>query len=146
MKRAWLLRRNIAGCIAETTAYPCGRSTRRASPKAGSAWKHQDYDDPTIVDIVGQVVESSPPRCLVMTWAAPATAGNPAKTSRVTYQIEPYEDLVRLTVMHEDLEPDSEMLCGITSGWPAVLSSLKTFLETGKPMSTLTQRRSKAPG
>ncbi|MBI3769711.1 MAG: SRPBCC family protein [Deltaproteobacteria bacterium] len=113
--------------------------------KVGSAWKHQDYDDPRLVDIVGQVVESNPPHRLVVTWARPVDAGNAAKTSRVTYQIEPYADVVRLTVMHEELEPDSDMLRGITSGWPAVLSSLKTFLETGKPMSTMTQRRDRPP-
>jgi uncharacterized protein YndB with AHSA1/START domain len=113
--------------------------------KVGSAWQHQDYDDPKLVDIAGTVVESKPPHRLVVTWALPADAGNDAKASRVTYQIERWEDVVRLTVMHEELEPDSDMLRGITSGWPAVLSSLKTFLETGKPMSTFTQRRSKAP-
>jgi len=36
-----------------------------------------------------------------------------------------------LTVTHDELEPDSEMLRGITFGWPAVLASLKTLLETG---------------
>jgi hypothetical protein len=41
---------------------------------------------------------------------------------------------VRLTVTHDELNPD--MLRKITNGWPRVLSSLKSFLETGKPLKT----------
>ncbi|HVJ09565.1 MAG TPA: SRPBCC family protein [Acidisarcina sp.] len=113
--------------------------------KTGSEWQHQDYDDATKVDIVGKVVESTPPQRLVVTWANPGDAGDPEKHSRVTYQIEPYMDIVRLTVTHEDLEPGSEMLDGISRGWPAVLSSLKTFLETGQPLSISTKRTERPP-
>jgi len=111
----------------------------------GSTWKHQDYDDPTKVDIVGTVVEARPPERLVVTWASPGDTGNAAKTSRVTYDIAPYQDMVRLTVTHEDLEPDSEMLRGITFGWPLVLSSLKTLLETGTAMPLMTRRWQRPP-
>jgi hypothetical protein len=45
---------------------------------------------------------------------------------------------VQLTVVHDELEPGSKMLEGITKGWPRVLSSLKSLLETGKPLSTWT--------
>jgi hypothetical protein len=44
---------------------------------------------------------------------------------------------VRLTVTHDRLEPGSEMLKGITQGWPKVLSSLKTLLEVGRPLHKL---------
>ena len=77
--------------------------------KVGSEWRHEDYDNPRTVDIVGTVVESMRPTRLVVTWADPADASDPAKRSRVTYRIERYEDVVRLTVTHEDLEPDSAM-------------------------------------
>jgi len=50
---------------------------------------------------------------------------------------------VRLTVTHEDLEPDSAMLHGISEGWPKVLASLKTLLETGKPLAMSTRRQSR---
>ena len=110
--------------------------------KVGSPWKHRDCDNENLVDIVGKVVEYNPPRRLVITWAFPADAENEAKHSQVTFDIEPFMDAIRLTVTHEDLEPDSDMLRGITKGWPAVLSSLKTFLETGKPMPMATQRES----
>ena len=45
--------------------------------------------------------------------------------------------ITRLTVTHAGLEPGSDMLEGITDGWPKVLSSLKTILETGKPLPRL---------
>ena len=54
--------------------------------------------------------------------------------SRVTFDIELFKRAVRLTVTHDALEPDSGMLRGITAGWPIVLSSLKTMLETGAAM------------
>lgn len=98
--------------------------------KIGSRWEHRDYDDPKRVDIVGEVVESAPPRRLVFTWVLPADEGNPEKTSRVTYDIEPAaEGVVRLTVTHDEL--DSEMFESVSFGWPGVVSALKTFLETG---------------
>jgi uncharacterized protein YndB with AHSA1/START domain len=103
--------------------------------KVGSKWEHQDYFDDMAVDIAGEVVERTPPHRLVVTWAAPADVDNKAKHSRVTYEIQPHMGVVRLTVTHDELEPDSDMLRGITRGWPAVLCSLKTLLETGKPLS-----------
>ena len=108
--------------------------------KPGSPWRHEDYDNPKLVDIAGQVLESAPPRRLVLTWANPSELADPAKVSRVTFEIEPFKDIVRLTVTHEELESDSAMLKGITTGWPIVLSSLKTFLETGTATPMMTTR------
>lgn len=121
----------------EMTKQFWGRSRNVSDWKVGSAWQHQNYDDPTIVDIVGKVVESTPPRRLVLTWASPADADD-AKHSRVTFDIEPAFGSVRLTVTHEEL--DDEMLRGISQGWPAILSSLKSLLETGKPLEATTRR------
>jgi len=44
---------------------------------------------------------------------------------------------VHLMVIHDRLEPGSEMLQGITDGWPKVLSSLKSLLEMGRPLPAL---------
>lgn len=99
----------------------------------GSGWQHQRMDGSGVVDIVGKVVESTPPRRLVFTWARPSEEAELSKHSRVTIEIEPYTDaLVRLTVTHDEL--DEAMLKGISGGWPTVLSNLKTFLETGRPL------------
>jgi uncharacterized protein YndB with AHSA1/START domain len=103
--------------------------------KPGSRWEHQRDDDARTVDIVGKVVESTPPRRLVFTWARPSEAEDNSKHSRVAIDIEPQGDgLVRLTVTHEDLERDPKMLSGISGGGPAVLSNLTTLLETGRAL------------
>ena len=103
--------------------------------KPGSPWEHQRVDASRTVDICGKVVEVDPPRRLVYTWSRPADANDEAKHSRVSIDIAPHiEGLVRLTVSHEDLERDPDMLAGISGGWPMVLSNLKTLLETGSPL------------
>lgn len=99
--------------------------------KPGSSWKHQRADGSEIVDIVGKVVETTPPKRLVITWARPSEEADASKHSRVTFDIDAYTDsTVRLTVTHDEL--DEAMLKGISGGWPTVLSNLKTFLETGR--------------
>ena len=104
--------------------------------KPSSPWKHVAADGSGTVRLVGEVVEHKPPRRLVITWAFPADAANKAKHTRVTFDIAPIEDMVRLTVTHDELEPGSDMERGIMEGWPRVLSSLKSFLETGTPLIT----------
>ena len=54
--------------------------------------------------------------------------------SKVTFDLEPFGDNVKLTVVHDDFQPDSEMLKGTTGGWPAILSNMKTLLETGETL------------
>ncbi len=54
----------------------------------------------------------------------------------MTFELAPIGDMVRLTVTHDRLVPGSDMERGIVEGWPRVLSSLKSFLETGKPLPT----------
>jgi uncharacterized protein YndB with AHSA1/START domain len=103
--------------------------------KPGSRWEHRRVDAAGTVDIAGKVVESTPPRHLVVTWARPTEVDDEAKRSRVAFDIEPYSDgLIRLTVTHEDLERDPQMFAGVSGGWPKVLSNLKTFLETGRAL------------
>ena len=111
--------------------------------KPGSPWEHREAEGGR-VRIVGKVVEFDPPRRLVMTWAAPADAGNPEAHSRVTFQLEPIDDMVKLTVTHDQLVSGSDMQKGIEKGWPRVLASLKTYLETGKPLPTWAKAKEKA--
>ena len=56
--------------------------------KTGSSWTHKRTDAACTVDIVGEVVESDPPRRLVLTWVQPKDARDPEKTSRVTFELE----------------------------------------------------------
>jgi hypothetical protein len=53
-------------------------------------------------------------------------------TSRVTFTLEPFGSLVKLTVAHDRLVEGGKYLGAISTGWPAILSGLKSLLETGK--------------
>lgn len=116
--------------------------------KPESKWEHVRANEERKVNIVGKVVEVQAPRRLVITWANPAQADDPESYSRVSFDIEPYDDMVRLTVTHDELEAGSGMAKGIQQGWPIVLSSLKSLLETGeginvfaKPKAALSEDR-----
>jgi len=109
----------------------------RSDWKPGSKWEHRACDEKGTLRLVGKVLESSPPRRLVVTWSSPADAALDEKHSRITFEIEPIGDVVRLTVTHDRLEPGSEMHQAIMKGWPKVLSSLKSLLEVGRPLPKL---------
>lgn len=106
----------------------------RSDWQVGSEWKHVRSDGSDTVDIIGEVIEADPPKKLVVTWASPKEADDPIKVSRVTYEIIPLGPDCRLSVTHSDLEKGGEMEAGVTQGWPAVLSNLKTLLETGETL------------
>lgn len=103
----------------------------------GSRWEHRRSDQQGTVDLVGKVLEIAPPRRLVLSWAFPGDEARAERHSKVTLEVEPYREVVRLAVTHERLDPGSEMLEGISDGWPMVLSSLKTLLELGRPLPVL---------
>lgn len=100
----------------------------------GSKWEHVRANDERKVELVGEVIEISPPTRLVISWANASQASDPDSHSRVTFEIVEYDTMVRLTVSHDELEAGSGMAKGISQGWPAVLSSVKSFLETGTPI------------
>jgi uncharacterized protein YndB with AHSA1/START domain len=103
---------------------------------AGATWEHQDYESGER-KVSGRVVEAEAPRKLVLTWQQ---ADGREPPSRVTFLIEPFMGAVKLTVVHEELEPGGATDRGIRQGWPAVLSSLKTLLESGRPLDMTTRR------
>ncbi len=94
--------------------------------KQGSKWQHLSTENEAW--ITGEVLECNPPKRLVLSWADP---DNLKDVSRVTYEIEPLEGMVRLTVTHDSFQAGSDMAGKVSKGWPHVLSSLKSFLETG---------------
>ncbi len=99
--------------------------------QVGSTWEHRRIDGSGIADVVGRVELSDPPRRLVTTWASPEPDSDEG-TSRATYDIEGDGKVVRLTVTHEGL--DDQGRADVASGWPAVLSNLKSLLETGRTL------------
>jgi uncharacterized protein YndB with AHSA1/START domain/DNA-binding transcriptional ArsR family regulator len=98
--------------------------------QVGSPWAHRRADGSDVDDVVGVVVEADPPHRLVTTWVDPA---DESSTSTVTFLVQPYQDIVRLTVIHEGLDDTGR--AQVAHGWPAVLSNLKSLLETGRVLS-----------
>jgi uncharacterized protein YndB with AHSA1/START domain/DNA-binding transcriptional ArsR family regulator len=94
----------------------------------GSSWEHRRVDGSGIADVIGTVLEVAPPHRLAMTFDAPGPEA-PDLPSRVTFDIEPYHEIVRLTVTHENLT--AEAVEGVSAGWPAVCANLKSLLEVG---------------
>ena len=107
--------------------------------KPGSPWEHRDAGAGGVVRLIGEVLESRPPHRLVITWVEPQDKANRHRHSRVAFDVESVGDMVRLTVTHDELEPGSSMDMSIRTGWPRVLSSLRSLLETGKPLPTWTK-------
>jgi uncharacterized protein YndB with AHSA1/START domain/DNA-binding transcriptional ArsR family regulator len=112
------------------------------------AWKMGPDDGPHDWD--QRVLESEPYRKLSYTWHnyQPEMAEmfgwsdqklaelQQEKISKVTFEIEEMTpSAVKLTVTHDDLKPDSEMLKGVREGWIGILSNLKSLLETGRTVS-----------
>lgn len=93
----------------------------------GSEWRHVTEDDEAWVG--GEVVESIPNKKLTLTWFEP---DEPEDVSRISYEIEALDGTVCLTVVHDNFKATSAMPEKVSKGWPMVLSSLKSFLETGK--------------
>jgi uncharacterized protein YndB with AHSA1/START domain/DNA-binding transcriptional ArsR family regulator len=93
----------------------------------GSRWEHQRTDGSGIADVVGEVMEVAPPHRLVMTFGGPDESSAP---SVVRFDIEPHHDIVRLTVTHEAFADASDYEAA-AAGWAAVISNLKSLLETG---------------
>jgi uncharacterized protein YndB with AHSA1/START domain len=78
------------------------------------------------------ILESDPPWRLVYGWKPLYKDLPHERPSRVTFELKAIKGQTRLTVTHDDFNEDSKIFEMISSGWPAVLSSLKSFLETGQ--------------
>jgi uncharacterized protein YndB with AHSA1/START domain len=114
---------------------------------AGSDYTVQlTRDDVKIADPAQVILESDPYRRLAYTWhtftpewAAAYGISDEDRArfaaeprSKVAFDIEPLGDYVRLTVVHDGFEAGSAVLSGISQGWPLIVSSLKSLLETGE--------------
>ena len=89
------------------------------------------------IHISGEVIECDPPRKLTVTWNVnwPALVEKLGPTL-VSYQIEPAGEAVKLTLTQSHDRPiEDDILSGGRDGWPAILSSLKSLLETGQPLA-----------
>lgn len=83
----------------------------------------------------GEVVEIEPHRRLVLKWRNEFRPELKAEGySRLTYQLEPEGKSVKLTVIHEIEKEGSKFIEAVSSGWPHILASLKSLLETGESL------------
>jgi DNA-binding transcriptional ArsR family regulator/uncharacterized protein YndB with AHSA1/START domain len=102
----------------------------------------------TLADPAQVILESEPYRRLAYSWHTFTEEWGQAngfsdefmakisaeRRSKVTFDIEQLEDMVKLTVVHDDFDPGSAVLETVSEGWPRILSSLKTLLETGETL------------
>jgi uncharacterized protein YndB with AHSA1/START domain len=117
----------------EFTASYWGGVTHDTTWKPGSPWSLK-LPDGRVADS-GEVVEYDPPRRLVVAWRHQLSAElNSEGVSRCTIELEPLGDSVKLTVVHSIAKSGSKLLQAVSTGWPAILSSLKSLLETGNPI------------
>jgi uncharacterized protein YndB with AHSA1/START domain len=104
----------------------------RSQWKAGASFE-MVRSDGTVSD-AGKVVECDPPRRLAYTFINLSDEYKGEPPALATFVIEPLGKLVKLTLTHEGFAEGSKFFAGISRGWPAILSGLKSLLETGKPL------------
>jgi uncharacterized protein YndB with AHSA1/START domain len=108
-------------------------TTHESEWKRGSSWCMKAPDG-RVCD-AGEVLESKPPRKLVLKWRNELKKQYRAEGySRMTYEIEKSGSSVKLMVTHEMNVADSKFIEGVSCGWPPILSSLKSLLETGESL------------
>jgi uncharacterized protein YndB with AHSA1/START domain len=100
--------------------------------KVGSSFEMLRGDG-TVSD-AGKVVEVDRPRRLAYTFINQSDRYRNEFPALATFVLEPYGKLVKLTLTHEGFAEGSQFLNGVSKGWPAILSSLKSILETGHPL------------
>ena len=113
----------------------------RSSFTKGATWELVAPDGRVFDN--GEIVESDPPRRLVIAWQHQLVDEMRAEgVSRATFELEMVDNSVKLTVVHGIDVPNSKLVQGVSNGWPRILASLKSLLETGKAL----ERTDRLPG
>jgi uncharacterized protein YndB with AHSA1/START domain len=108
-------------------------TTQKSEWKPGASWKIL-MPDGRVADS-GEVVEIEPHQRLVLKWRNEFRPELKAEGySRLTYQLEKEGKSVKLTVIHEIEKQGSKFIEAVSSGWPHILASLKSLLETGESL------------
>lgn len=101
--------------------------------QAGSPWRLL-FSDGRVAD-VGEVVEVDPPRKLVLRWRNEWKPQMKEEGDSIcSISLEPCNDAVKLTIVHQMEREGSLLIEAVSGGWPRILSNLKSLLETGKPV------------
>lgn len=103
--------------------------------KVGSSWKIMTPDG-RAAD-TGKILEWEPHKKIVLTWQNHLFPEAEAEGhSRLTYELEQAGDSVKLTMTHEIDKDGSTLIEKVSQGWPAILASLKSLLETGEALES----------
>jgi|SRR5947209_17760601 len=101
--------------------------------KKGAPWKLMIPDGR--VGNTGEILQIDPPRRLVLSWRVEFIPDMRQEGfSRLTYELEPQGESVKLTLIHESDKPGSKSIEAVSQGWPHILASLKSLLETGESL------------
>jgi uncharacterized protein YndB with AHSA1/START domain len=108
-------------------------TTQECAWKPGASWRLVKPDGSTADS--GEVVEIEPNRKLVLKWQNHLFPEmNAEGFSRMTYELEQKGDSVKLTVTHIMEKSGSKFIQAVSGGWPIILASLKSLLETGESL------------
>jgi uncharacterized protein YndB with AHSA1/START domain len=105
----------------------------RSDWKVGSPWAL--VMDGKTTD-VGEILEAERPRRLSYTFKHVSDEElKKERASKVVFTLEPHGKVVKLTLTHEGFVEGGKMLDSISKGWPAILASLKSLLESGAALT-----------
>jgi uncharacterized protein YndB with AHSA1/START domain len=111
--------------------------------QVGSSWKLM-FPDGRVADS-GEVAEIDRPHRLVVSWRNEFRPELKAEGfSRATFELEQIGDAVKLTITHEIDRDGSKFIAAVSNGWPMILASLKSLLETGEALKDPSDRRERA--
>ena len=98
--------------------------------KKGSPWK-MFMPQHGLTDS-GEILESDPPNRVVIKWRNEFRPELKAEGySRCVMELASEGDLTKLTIAHMIEKENAQLIHAVSGGWPRILSSLKTYLETG---------------
>lgn len=94
------------------------------------------------LDVTGELLESVRFEKLSYTWASPEDPTLRNEPTIVTFSFKELEDTVKLTLIHSnlvesDFVEDADTFFGLNNGWPAILSNLKSYLESGNTLKAI---------
>ncbi len=108
-------------------------TTQESEWKRGAPWRLVKPDGDTCDS--GKVLEIQPQKRLVLKWRNESVPElRKEGYSRMTCEIERQGPSVKLTIIHEMGRPKSKLIESVSEGWPPILSSLKSLLETGESL------------
>ena len=108
-------------------------TTQESGWKPGASWRIALADGRTADS--GEIVEIEPPHRLALTWRSELFPELTAEGySRLTYELEQKGEAVKFTLTHTMDKAESKFIQAVSYGWPMILSSLKSLLETGESL------------